>query len=723
MRWKPLDVTRLPRILCGPILRRVDASSVTVWVALHRKAASEDTRDVQLDVFHRKTKLPILSGKLKPTRIGDVYVASVQATGNGLLSSSNYIYRLSFGVEVIFGYPRGESEGPATGEPTQLKPFDYDEFPDSDPTAPDPESPAEPEPEPPPDPEDVEDYAFQFMPKDPHAVRIAHASCRKPDGEGMDALALLQDAIDAGKEKKPHLLILTGDQIYADGVAAPLLLMIMDAANKLLAGAPESKDPIEGGVAVDMLPLRRVSLLKTAGIEHSYSPGSHLVTFAEYFLMYLFAWSEVLWSDADVPLPTMIPAVFTKLGAYRRYDGPPDGDTWAAQLSPLNAFRRSLPKVRRLLQTTPTLMIFDDHDVTDDWRINAQWIGEVLKTKLGSRIQLNALLAYILNQAAGNDPAQFNPLIAKLFAGAAPTQWRHDLGAKLGWDQTGALKQSAIDFHYTIKLPAVYVVVLDTRTRRGYPNGPDPYPTLIDGPDIARQIGSSGDTRPLLLVSPAPLWGYATVELLQAVLAAHPYLDKSLTWVIDIEAWARIDDLDSNLNRDAEAWGLVPEARRALVEAILTNWKNAEFVLVLSGDVHYGFSAEVRVHRPAVKRFVQLTSSATHNQEGKAKFAAYPNAQLIGDVLDFGTTSSQFFYVVEYHRHNKSLEGVSEAVADSFAKWLSVMYSGDPSSYEKSAPYNNCGVVRFDGTNVIHRVYTVNWQDRTTALEWVVPTK
>lgn len=40
MTWKPLEerLTFLPLVLAGPILRQVTTDSVTVWVALRRKA-------------------------------------------------------------------------------------------------------------------------------------------------------------------------------------------------------------------------------------------------------------------------------------------------------------------------------------------------------------------------------------------------------------------------------------------------------------------------------------------------------------------------------------------------------------------------------------------------------------------------------------------------------------------------------------------------------------
>lgn len=696
MDWTPLVVKDLPRILCGPILRRVDSSSVTVWVALHHKELDEATDEVLLEVFLRKTGELVMDGKLRPTRIGDVYVATVQATGTSLLSSSHYLYRLSFSGSHIFGHPPGESSA--------------EEAPESDPSQPEPEAEAEPA--------DIEDYAFQFMPQELSAVRIAHASCRKPDGLGRDALALLQDAIDRKKAQKPHLLFLTGDQIYADGVAAPLLVMIRDAVNKLLPGVSETGSETPGGDVAAMLPLRRIPLLAKAGIVFSYPPDCHLVTFAEYFMMYLFAWSDVLWGTTVFPGWESVKRVFTGLPSSPEYTWE-ERKLWLAQYQNLQAFHADLPKVRRLLQTTPTLMIFDDHDVTDDWRLNDKWNQEVLKTDLGSDIQLNALLAYILNQAAGNNPPLFKPKIDQFFAGSGPAAWRAALGGALGWNRTGAASQTAIDFHYMFKLPAVHVVVLDTRTRRSYA-GPEEYAWLIADGEIAGELGSSTDPRPLLLVSPAPLWGYATVEFVQEVLAKITPVDKALTWVIDHDLTKRAAELDSKRNRDAEAWGLVPEARRRLVETILSKYSAAKFVLVLSGDVHYGFSAGVNVTLPTSKRFIQLTSSATHNQEGKAFYGSGFEPQTLEDVRNYLSNDSQFSFSVEYYRH-RIAKGMTAEALDKAAEFVSFKLGVAYDSHRKISPFNNLGVVSFDANNVLHHVYTVDFLDKPTVLVWTVP--
>ena len=66
-----------------------------------------------------------------------------------------------------------------------------------------------------------------------------------------------------------------------------------------------------------------------------------------------------------------------------------------------------LPAVRRVLANVPSLMIFDDHEITDDWNIDHAWVNSVYGKPAGRRAVTNGLLAYALCQHWGNKPAAF----------------------------------------------------------------------------------------------------------------------------------------------------------------------------------------------------------------------------------------------------------------------------------------------------------------------------
>ena len=95
-------------------------------------------------------------------------------------------------------------------------------------------------------------------------------------------------------------------------------------------------------------------------------------------------------------------------------------------MNTLTTFFDGLPRVRRALANVPTYMVFDDHDVTDDWNIVRAWRDQVHTTPLGRRIITDALVAYAVFQDWGNDPLKYRTgdyrklldEAAKLFPGA-----------------------------------------------------------------------------------------------------------------------------------------------------------------------------------------------------------------------------------------------------------------------------------------------------------------
>src|SRR5581483_3273240 len=101
---------------------------------------------------------------------------------------------------------------------------------------------------------------------------------------------------------------------------------------------------------------------------------------------------------------------------------------WAQALA---RARAALPAVRRVLANMPTYMIFDDHDVTDDWNLTARWRDRVHASPAGRRIVANALAAYWAFQGWGNDPCRFGrefsyTILAHLAEGGQGTAARYD---------------------------------------------------------------------------------------------------------------------------------------------------------------------------------------------------------------------------------------------------------------------------------------------------------
>src|SRR6185436_9005767 len=78
-----------------------------------------------------------------------------------------------------------------------------------------------------------------------------------------------------------------------------------------------------------------------------------------------------------------------------------------SDLGNLLAYRATIANVRCALANIPTYMIFDDHEVTDDWNMTLDRAQALYHTELGRRVVQNALVAYSLCQHWGNVPEQF----------------------------------------------------------------------------------------------------------------------------------------------------------------------------------------------------------------------------------------------------------------------------------------------------------------------------
>lgn len=147
----------------------------------------------------------------------------------------------------------------------------------------------------------------------PRQLRIAYGSCRKSEESNADALATfgswLTERYEQREEQWPHLLLLIGDQIYAD------------------------QPPV--------------------ALKHAYpqlAKGAR--TFEDFALLYNYAWTQ----DKGV---------------------------------------------RQVLAALPTYMIFDDHEITNNWNAAPGWRANALKSGM-EQILVDGLVAYWLYQGWGN---------------------------------------------------------------------------------------------------------------------------------------------------------------------------------------------------------------------------------------------------------------------------------------------------------------------------------
>ena len=118
---------------------------------------------------------------------------------------------------------------------------------------------------------------------------------------------------------------------------------------------------------------------------------------------------EVEWPDALLLLGDQVyadevsPATAEFIESRRDLREPP-GEEIADFEEYTRLYRESWsdPDIRWLLSTVPTAMIFDDHDVNDDWNISAEWVGEMRQEPWWDARITGAFMSYWLYQHLGN---------------------------------------------------------------------------------------------------------------------------------------------------------------------------------------------------------------------------------------------------------------------------------------------------------------------------------
>ena len=148
----------------------------------------------------------------------------------------------------------------------------------------------------------------------------------------------------------------------------------------------------------------------------------------------------------------------------------------------LEWFFRDVPRVRRLLANVPTYMVFDDHEITDDWNISPKWARQTRGNALGRAVIRNGLAACTLCQNWGNDPKAFRPgtmgrrvldQIVAMFAGATPTSPGPKTAPAEALEGLFDLKPPTptaerMTWHFRYEGPGFEVISLDSRTCRGF---------------------------------------------------------------------------------------------------------------------------------------------------------------------------------------------------------------------------------------------------------------
>ncbi|MFE9847298.1 alkaline phosphatase D family protein [Streptomyces sp. NPDC005576] len=376
-------------------------------------------------------------------------------------------------------------------------------------------------------------------------LRIAFGSCRwaappgggspfspgsplRPPGDdpiGPDALDALASRLASDPTAvRPDVLLLLGDQIYADETS--------EATRRLIAERRDLKEP----------------------------PGAEVADYAEYTHLY-----DESWRD---------------------------------------------PEVRWLLSTVPSCMIFDDHDVVDDWNTSESWQTDMRATSWWHERIVSGLMSYWVYQHLGNlSPAelQADPLYAQIRSVPDGTEALRRFAA------TADAEPSGVRWSYRRDFGRVRVLVVDSRA--------------------ARVLGEQDRA----MLDPEEAQWFREAALDAPGSYDHLLIGTSLPWLLpplihDAEAWdaalcrgvrggpdGRWARFGEKLRRgaDLEHWAAFPQSFRELTELVREAGSGPHApatVCVLSGDVHHAYVAEPRwADEGPEARVFQLTCSPVHN--------------------------------------------------------------------------------------------------------------
>lgn len=433
----------------------------------------------------------------------------------------------------------------------------------------------------------------------------------------------------------------------------------------------------------------------------------HLLALADFFGLYLLNWSEVLWpaffrdeevkkwavrhsmahknGEADNLLGRLQAGRSTLAGLEQQFikklnnSGDARNKAYVEAAYALKHFRMvlgnfeamlnlaifaaELGKVRRVLANIATYMMFDDHEVTDDWHMTREWVHRVYSKPMGRRVLQNALAAFAVFQSWGNTPGRFEAgkpggkLLAALSAWVAG-QYADEASEKIIGnalkipDKKHAAQYRAIGagdtfpeifdeplaWDYRVDHPRYEVLVLDARTFRSFPGSLYGAADHLSAKALQAQLPEPGILPPPFSDKPRELTfvispcNVVTIPLFrnylsQVALPLAHYITgyKGLRW--EMAAY----DPDQ-----ADSW----EAGTPMFESFLSRMavrtakqqpeaKSLNHVVVLSGDVHFSYAGrlaywaqkpfgtdQVKAHEMVI---AHLTASGMKNEAGAWK--------------------------------------------------------------------------------------------------------
>ncbi|MCV7300112.1 alkaline phosphatase family protein [Mycobacterium barrassiae] len=289
---------------------------------------------------------------------------------------------------------------------------------------------------------------------------------------------------------------------------------------------------------------------------------------------------------------------------------PPDEVVTFAEYERLYRHSWGDPEIRWLMSTVPTAMIFDDHDIRDDWNTSRSWRVRMAQEPWWPDRIRAGLGSYWIYQHLGNlspDELAGNEDYQRLLATEGDT-----------WPQLAELADRAdrevdahkgIRFSYRWDLGRTRLIMIDSRNGRILESGD----RMMIGEDEFRWVEAKSEEHPeqldhLMLATSVP-WlmppAIGDLEALNERAADRTdwrgRLAEKLRRAADFEHWPAFY---KSLVRLAE-----------MINRIANHPDGPATISVLSGDVHHSYAARARLDEvsPTGSVVYQLVCSPVHN--------------------------------------------------------------------------------------------------------------
>jgi hypothetical protein len=345
------------------------------------------------------------------------------------------------------------------------------------------------------------------------------------------------------------------------------------------------------------------------------------------------------WPDALLLLGDQIYADEVSQGALdfirsRRDTNEPPGETVAdfEEYTRLywDAWRD--PVIRWLLSTVPTTMIFDDHDVNDDWNISEAWVHQMRGTPWWEERIIGAFMSYWVYQHLGNlSPRELeeNELFEKVQETENPTRILREFAYRADREISGTRWSYHRDFG------RVRLIMMDSRAGRILKEG---HRSMLDEEEWAWIVEkATGDFDHLLFGTSLPLLlgpGLHHLEAASEAVCAGAWgrpaarVGESIRQLVDLEHWSAFRKSFTDLTH----------LLRSVASGERSDGDPPASVAVLSGDVHHGYLAKMDFGVGVKTPVYQSASSPLRNPLGLPerlimRFGWTQRGRRLGEVL------------------------------------------------------------------------------------------